>query len=218
MPLPCWEFYHAAYKSCVIVALKMRCKYLQRYVIMLRMNNEAVKVRIIRAQTELSVADTVAILALTKKIWPPKAGAPMPDPADVTEKWQAQSSTHFVVSDNDSVLAHARIFPRQIFTSQGAFNVGALASVCVHPDYRGRGWGADVVRAALDYLPEIKLEIALFQTGVPQFYEKLGCRLIENRFHNNGDYDDVFWDDCAMIYPANSAWPDGEINLNGSGY
>lgn len=175
-------------------------------------------VQIIRLQTPLSSDKTAAILALTQQIWPPAPDAPLPDIDQTRERWRAQLSAHFVIEDENSVLAHARIFPREIITTQGPLLIGALASVCVHPDYRGRGWGADVVRAAFDYLPEMNVEVALFQTGVPQFYEKLGSRLIDNRFHNNGDYDDVFWDDYAMIYPANFAWPDGEIDLNGSGY
>ncbi len=185
---------------------------------MLKMN----KVHIIQAQSGLLPPATAAILALTKKIWPSASGALTPEPDAVMEKWQAQSSVHFVISEGENenrlVLAHARIFPHEIFTSQGALEVGALASVCVHPDYRGRGWGADVVRAAFDYLPQMNLTVALFQTGVPQFYEKLGCRLIENRFHNKGNYDDVFWEENKMIHPADFAWPDGEIDLNGPGY
>lgn len=147
------------------------------------------KLSVLRPQTPLSTATAAAILALTKQIWPPSSAAPPPDIDAVSTGWQAQESAHFVIEDANNVLAHARIFRREIITTRGPLTIGALAAVCVHPDYRGRGWGADVVRAAFAYLPEMNVEVALFQTGVPQFYEKLGCRLIDNRFHNGGDYD-----------------------------
>ena len=175
---------------------------------------------LIRPQTSLSPALASSIFALGNQIWPPAADAP-PDFEQAIERWRTQSCAHFVIVDDEDenlVLAKARIFSREISTAQGPLQVGALASVCVHPNYRGRGWGADVVRAAFAYLPEMNVEVALFQTGVPQFYEKLGCRLVENRFHNGGDYNDAFWDDYTMIYPANFAWPAGEIDLNGPGY
>jgi predicted N-acetyltransferase YhbS len=69
--------------------------------------------------------------------------------------------------------------------------VGALAAVCVHPDNRGRGWGAAVVRAAFDFLPEMGASIALFQTGVPRFYEKLSARQIANRFYDGSRTDSL---------------------------
>jgi predicted N-acetyltransferase YhbS len=110
------------------------------------------------------------------------------------------------------------MFRREIFTTRGPLIVGALAAVCVHPGFRGRGWGADVVRAAWKYLPDIGAEASLFQTGVPEFYEKLGARLIHNRFVDVSGPTRPFWDKCAMVYPATFAWPDGDIDLNGPGY
>ena len=206
----------------MIVALKVARKYLQNASSQTRLAFIAMKnLRILRPQTPLSRSLTASLFALNQQVWPPAADVPPPDLDHVMERWRAQSCAHFVIVDEESenyVLAHSRIFRREISTERVPRSVGALASVCVHPDYRGRGWGADVVRAAFDYLPEMNVEVALFQTAVPQFYEKLGCRIIDNRFHNHGDYDDVFWDDYKMIYPASFAWPDGEIDLNGPGY
>jgi GNAT superfamily N-acetyltransferase len=178
-------------------------------------------VRIIRPQPGLSSADAASIFKLVTCIWPPAPGAPARRPEEVLAKWREQSSTHFVVGD-DEILAHALIFQREIITWQGPMNVGALASVCVHPDYRGRGWGIDVARAAFDYLPELGVEVSLFQTGVPRFYEKLGARLITNPIFDgtrtDGFRGDPFRDDYKMIYPAAFAWPLGDIDLNGPGY
>ena len=218
MPLPCGEFYHAAnnYRA------KTHCKYLQQAIGQTRLAFITMKnLHIIRPQTTLPRATSAAIIALTNQIWPPASDAPPRDLDQAIERWRSQGAVHFVIVDDEDenlVLANARLFRRGISTAQGPLAVGALASVCVHPAYRGRGWGAEVVRAAFDYLPEMHLDVALFQTGVPQFYEKLGCRMVENRFHNGGDYEDAFWDEYKMIYPVDFAWPDGEIDLNGPGY
>jgi len=163
-----------------------------------------------------------SVYALANAIWPPEPGATVPTLTQTLEQWRAQGSVHFVITDEtnrESVLAHALIFPRTVFTERGPLTVGALATVCVHPDYRGRGWGLEVVRAAFDYLPRLGAEVALFQTGVSSFYEKLGGRVVTaNRFVNGSDPNNPFWDACEMIYPAAFPWPDGKIDLNGAGY
>jgi hypothetical protein len=60
--------------------------------------------------------------------------------------------------------------------------------------------------------------LSLFQTGVPEFYEAMGARLVTNRFVNGESQENPFWDTCEMIYPATAGWPDGPIDLNGPGY
>jgi predicted N-acetyltransferase YhbS len=180
-------------------------------------------VRIIRSHDDVSPVTCASVFNLANVVWPPAAGAEPADPQAALEQWRtqvaAQVAAHFIIGEGDKpVLAHARIFRREIFTSQGPLLVGALAMVCVHPDYRGRGWGAAVVRAAFDFLPELSTQVALFQTGVPQFYEKLGSRIIHNRFFNSDKPGNPFWDKCEMIYPAAFAWPEGDIDLNGPGY
>ncbi len=180
-------------------------------------------VHIIRPEPGLSPEIAAAIFTLSNTVWPPEAGKAARQLDTVLARWRGQSSTHFVIGEGENpVLAHALIFRREIFTQSGPLLVGALATVCVHPDYRGRGWGADVVRAAFDYLPELGVEVSLFQSGVQAFYEKLGGRRVANSFFDGTRADGLkanpFWDPCEMIYPASFAWPDGEIDLNGAGY
>ncbi len=174
-------------------------------------------VEIIRPQDSLPPEVGASIFDLANTTWPPADAAQPPNLAETLARWKAQGSVHFVIGA-PQVLAHAMIFRREIITTRGPLWVGALATVCVHLEHRGRGWGADVVRAAFGYLPELGVEVALFQTGVPQFYERLGGCLISNRFFNGDDPDNPFWDACEMIYPAAFDWPEGAIDLNGAGY
>jgi len=163
-----------------------------------------------------------SIYTLINATWPPKPGTRTTTLDETLAKWKRWESAHFVITadgrNSGEVLAHALIFRRDVITPQGPLGVGALAKVCVHPDHRGRGWGADVVRAAFASLPALGVSVSLFQTGVPPFYEKLGGRLVTNRFVNGDSQDNPFWDACEMIYPAEFDWPAGQIDLNGPGY
>ncbi len=174
-------------------------------------------VEIIRSSTGLTPELGAAIFETANAIWPPEAGAPSLD--ETLARWRAQNSVHFVIGDRENpVLAHALLFRREIRAPNGVLPIGALATVFVHPDYRGRGWGEAAVRAAFNFLPELGAQVSLFQTGVPHFYEKLGARTVSNRFFNGENPENPFWDSCEMIYPASFAWPDGAIDLNGPGY
>lgn len=173
----------------------------------------------IRPHEELARETGAEIHALAIAIWPPEPGKSAPTLDATLAQWRQQQSAHFVIhSEHGTVAAHALIFARTVFTIGGPLVVGALATVCVDPVYRGRGWGVDVVRAAFAYLPELGAPVALFQTGVPEFYEKLGARRVTNHFVNGDDPNNPFWDACEMIYPASFDWSDGPIDLNGPGY
>ena len=174
------------------------------------------------AASEMTPAQSAAISALPRLVWPPQGEPPAPE--TISARWRAQATTHFVMwgEKPNQIRAHAMLFRREIFTQSGPLTVGALAAVCVHPDFRGRNWGADVVRAAFNFLPELGASVSLFQTPIPVFYQKLGCRIVHNAFFDgtraDGSKTNPFWESDTMIFPADFIWPDGEIDLNGPGY
>lgn len=175
-------------------------------------------VQTIRPQEALAPAIGAAILDLATLVWPSAEEEAPLNFQTTLNRWRSDKSAHFLVREDNKIRAHALIFRRELLTQSGPLPVGALATVCVHPDFRGRNWGADIVRAAFDFLPELGVEVSLFQTGVPHFYQKLGARRISNRFFNGNDPKTPFWDGCEMIFPASFAWPEGDIDLNGPGY
>jgi GNAT superfamily N-acetyltransferase len=128
---------------------------------------------------------------------------------------------HWIVA-GDRVAAHAVVFPRTVQTGPGPLEVGALAAVCVAPASRGTGLGRAVVEAALaDWLGRGG-PVVLFQTAVPDFYRKLGGRLVDNTFvnsrHPEGSKASPWWDRYVMIHPATFAWPAGPVDLLGPGW
>ena len=119
-------------------------------------------------------------------------------------------------------MAHASLFAREVHTEFGSIRLGAQSSVCTHVDYRRRGFGAQVVRAAFDLVDNGTFPVALWMTTIPVFYEKLEARIIHNNWINSQNTEnpkaDPWPDEQKMISPASYAWPTGQIDLNGSAY
>lgn len=136
----------------------------------------------------------------------------------------AQWPRSFVLRNEGEIVAHAAVMPRKIGTHEGEILIAALSRVCTNPEKRGRGWGEQVVRAALALVDAGVFRFSLFQTTpeVRPFYEKLGAVAIGNRIVNSLSTDDhqesPFWDPVIMRYPDTGLWPEGEIDLRGPGY
>jgi predicted N-acetyltransferase YhbS len=144
---------------------------------------------------------------------------------------RAAAETFAVFAPDGRALAHAWTFPREIATASGRLRVLALAGVCSDPEVRGAGLGRAVVLAAFARIEACGCALSLFQTGVPDFYAKLGSRLVHNRFFDslyvppapgarptNGTRDEPWWNPHVMIHPAGASWPDGSIDLLGPGW
>jgi len=166
----------------------------------------------------------LAIESLINSVWPhpTKTVEDLAKYAFGQAKLSDEKSVRTVVWENDKALAHARIFPRTIVTQGGELTVAALAGVCVSEARRGDGLGKLVVENLFRKLAGLGFPITLFQTGVPEFYKKLGAKLVFNTFinsqHQSNPKANPWWDDYVMIYPADYMLPDGEIDLNGKGY
>lgn len=136
------------------------------------------------------------------------------------EKLDAEGAMAFFAIHHE-LLGYAELFPRTIYCENGPLQVWGLASVCVAKSSQGSGIGKTLVKACFQEVDHRK-EVCLFQTMVPGFYDKLGCRIIDNTIinHKNQETPDKnpFWDDFIMIYPASYDWPEGTIDLNGLGY
>lgn len=174
---------------------------------------------------ELSSVQLRAVCGLYDRIWPGSTEAMAERVDQVRTEWLREERELLAVWTGAIPVATAMVFPREIMTPGGALRVLALAGVCSAPEYRGQGLGARVVRAAFAPVGNGAFGVALFQTGVPGFYEKLGARLVKNAFVNSrfspgdrGTAEQPWWDPHVMIYPASYPWPDGVIDLLGEGY
>lgn len=130
-----------------------------------------------------------------------------------------------LIREEGQIIANANSMSRTVQTESGPIEVLALAGVCSDPGSRGRGLGRAVVRQAFDRVDAGEFAWALFQTGVPGFYEKLGCVAVQNRFVNGRGEDaqaDPWWDPHRMVYQApgveRQVWPAGTVDLGGPGW
>lgn len=183
-------------------------------------------------ESELTDEQIESIVTLTNSIWP-KEELSLEQRIESAQKEfrlperQEIRPQRFVVWEGPKAIAHALIFHREIYFEDsvveklGTENVLALAGVCTEVSRRGLGLGAMVVQEAFKHVGN-DAPVCLFQTGVPEFYEKLGGRVVTNKFINRQNEispeENPWWDSVVMIYPSRFRWPGETVDLNGAGY
>lgn len=171
----------------------------------------------------LTRKQVMGVLELMAATWPPKEVNPKSVEEKVDDYYAKNDEKEvIIVMDGSKVIGYAAIFPREVNTPNGSLTVMALANVCVIADWQNKGLGKAIVKRAFEQLGQGKYWVSLFQTGVPEFYEKLGGKRVHNVFVNRKQSVDPLknpWsDDHVMTYPEGFPWPEGEIDLNGPGY
>ena len=125
--------------------------------------------------------------------------------------------------DGDRLLGVARTFVREIefLETRQRIKTLALAGVCSDPNHRGCGSGRRVVQSAFERIGKGG-QFCLFQTGVPEFYKKLGARTVENEFVNSLSSEDPrarpWWNEYVMQFGDPLKWQKGRVDLLGAGY
>lgn len=131
-----------------------------------------------------------------------------------------KKTCHFIYFDEE-LIGYAESFPRLVRVDRQEVTILGLGAVCVHPEFKRKGLGALLVRAAFERIDKQEFAVALFQTAVPGFYEKLNCKIINNKIINSlGENPDSnpFWDPYVMIYPRQFIGFQTEIDLLGPGF
>lgn len=171
---------------------------------------------------ELTPEQVRSIVSLRVEVWPKEKRLGELIDAFTRGREGTDGQEFFIVWNHDEAIAQAEIFPRTIGTANGDMLVMALAGVCVSPGRQGEGLGRTVVREAFRQVDAGGYPISLFQTGVPDFYRKLGAATVHNEFRDGTNRDapesSPWWEPHIMIYPGNAVWPAGLIDLNGRGY
>ncbi|MDQ8180062.1 hypothetical protein [Pelagicoccus sp. SDUM812005] len=180
---------------------------------------------------ELGLERAGRICALWAEVWPRAnaEGAPLEERAEalladelLDQRMEPGSELFHVLEEEGQLLAVARSFVRKIrFEATGAScSVLALAGVCSSPSLRGRGLGKAVVLDAFGRLGR-ELDWCLFQTGVPEFYERLGACRVYNEFRDSvsgAGEESPWWDAYVMVKSVGRNWPAGRVDLCGVAY
>jgi len=174
------------------------------------------------ADETLTERQVRSIVGLIQSVWPSKDKTIPETVAEWLNRSPVAGRMRFVLWENDEAIAHAHTFGREIFTTKGSLKQMALSAVCVAEHRRGEGLGARLMRKVFECVDEGVWPVSLFQTPVPGFYKNLGGRIVDNEFVNSRNTEDPkanpWWEAEVMIYPADFAWPEGRIDMNGTGY
>jgi len=169
---------------------------------------------------ELSNDQILKIDSLIEIIWPEES-----TPGDSKSKIQSFHKKNkiaevLLIESGDQLIGHTKIFPRTLFAESKSLEVIALGGVCVLDEFRKYGLGKLMVKEVFELIDKENYPICLFQTTIPKFYEKLGARIINNRFFNSKNpvqpQISPWHDPYVMIYPADASWPECDLDLNGS--
>jgi predicted N-acetyltransferase YhbS len=180
-----------------------------------------------KTASEFTQNEFAAIFDLMCAIWPSKQKDDKNSDEmmhDMWRKWKDQKSITVYISSEHTIIAHARGFSRVIGFNGNSLEVMAPASVCVRKEWQGQGLGYKVMEKVFKLIDTNLSPVALFQTPVPEFYEKLGAKIISNTFINSTNKTDPqatpWWDPFIMIYPATFNWSDSSTvsDLNGPGF
>jgi predicted GNAT family N-acyltransferase len=174
---------------------------------------------------DLKQGQLIKIFSLINNEWPNHEKTIVERVADIMKNVSSvknKGCTRFTVWDGKNCVAHASIFSRKIFAPSSELIVRGLGDVCVSPNRRGEGLGRLIVSSVFKVIDKNDSQPTLFQTAIPEFYEKLGAKKILNKFYNSKNHLNVnsnpFWDENIMIYPSGFNFPDGYIDLNGNGF
>ena len=109
--------------------------------------------------------DLETCLLLRRKVFIDEQNVPEEEEVDAFDT----TAIHLLAFEGDTPVGTARI------VVQGA--VGKIGRVCVLPEHRGTGLGADLINEALDQLralPDVTTAKLGAQTQALRFYERLG--------------------------------------------
>lgn len=114
---------------------------------------------------------------------------------------------HLATDEDDRLVAVARTFEHTIGYGSTERRIMALASVCSNPNRRGEGFGEAVTQAAFQRVDAAGIH-SLFQTPVPEFYERFDSTYIDNVITTSKPGAKTFWERYVMVYAGRDdvAW------------
>ena len=115
------------------------------------------------------------------------------------------------------IVAHAGVHEKAVEAEGCRFPIGGLAEVCVHPEYRGRGYVKAMLACIHDWLIPREFDFAVL-FGEPSIYQSSGYVEVSNLAH---DEVTAAGEKCKAPSPAmvrqlsDTPWPATEVYLPG---
>jgi hypothetical protein len=115
------------------------------------------------------------------------------------------------------IIAHAGVHAKTVEADGRRFRIGGLAEVCVHPEFRGRGFVKAMLACIHDWLIRREFDFAVL-FGEPYIYQSSGYVEVNNLVH---DEVTPSGQKCKTQSPAmvkqlsGAPWPATEVYLPG---
>ena len=120
----------------------------------------------------------------------------------------------WVILDGEgAMVAHIGVHEKRVEAEGQLYRIGGIAEVCVHPEYRGRGYVGMMLQCVHDWLRRHDFTFAVL-FGDPRVYGSSGYAEISNLVHGS---DKEGWKPVPAMIKALSAtpWPHATVQLPG---
>jgi len=125
-------------------------------------------------------------------------------------RWAIRDGRH-------SIIAHAGVHEKAVEADGRRLRIGGLAEVCVHPEFRGRGFVKAMVACIDDWLIAHGYDFAVL-FGEPYIYRSSGYVMVSNLVHDEvtpaGEKHKA--QEPAMVKElSDTPWPTSQVYLPG---
>jgi N-acetylglutamate synthase-like GNAT family acetyltransferase len=122
------------------------------------------------------------------------------------------------IEEAGSLVAHTALHCKTIGVNDISVDIGGIAEVAVHPDFRGRKLVRQLLNEAHHWLKDNGYRYSML-FGEKKVYASSGYKQIDANFHYFNPAEESWVDgpiDSAMVALLNECnWPDGKIDLKG---
>jgi len=128
--------------------------------------------------------------------------------------WREPYKHRWIIrSDQGTLIAHVGLHEKRIEVGGRSFAIGGICEVCVHPDFRGRGYVKAMLDCAHEWMASHEIPFSLL-FGDPGVYASSGYVDVGNLLVNEDGKD---WKPVkGMVKEVlDLPWPTGEVRLVG---
>ena len=132
----------------------------------------------------------------------------------VRRYWREPYKHRWVIRDaQGALIAHVGLHEKAVVNDGASFRIGGICEVCVHPDYRGRGYVRSMLGIVHAWLARQDIPFAVL-FGEPAVYGSSGYTEAGELFLNE---DMTGWKHVKGMFMEISdvSWPDGDVHLVG---
>jgi len=119
----------------------------------------------------------------------------------------------FISDEHGSIVAHIGVHEKTVEAGGQIYRIGGIAEVCVHPDYRRRGYVRMMLVRIHEWLGQGEFTFSVL-FGRPEVYGSSGYVQVGNLIH--GGAKEGWKQATAMVKEISATpWPPGKVYLPG---